>query len=230
MAVCRPMPELPPVTRAIFVSVDSVFGMHRANHSVGAERENRTAASMHNPARSRCWPLSQPPGTACDMYVPAHGTERGAAGADRPARAPRRDDGDRRRPALGRRPAGRAAGVDHRDGHGADRPGREAPGHRRSRVRLRPRPVPGRLRRPADHRALHARIRGRAGPGVRPDPPAVSHRVAAPGRADAGPQRARAAPAPAGSASPTPRPSSSTPSCAWCACSTARATATSSRR
>ena len=62
--------------------------------------------------------------------------------------------------------AGRAAGVDHRDGHGHHRPGREAPGHRRSRLRLRARPVPGRVGRPADHRATtrtHRRTSRRSG-------------------------------------------------------------------
>ena len=139
-----------------------LFGMQRANQPPGMERENRTAASMHDPARCRSMHrLRRRSGRRQSMYVPAHEHRRAArraAGADRPARAAGRDDGDRRRPPLGRRRAGRAARVDHGDGHGRHRPGREAPGDRRSRLRLRARPVPGRLGRPADHRALHARV------------------------------------------------------------------------
>ena len=199
------------------------------------ERTSSAASSVRTEMPRRCTilldchacPCSRPLARRATCMFLLMDADRRAAGADRPPRPGRRDDGDRRRPALGRRPAGRAAGVDLRDGHGGHRPGREAPGHRRSRLRLRPRPVPGRLGRPADHRPLHARVRGRAGAGVRADPPAVGDRVAAARRR---PAPRAPGPRPRASASPTPRPSSSTPSCAWCACSTARATATSSRR
>src|SRR5688500_17488189 len=124
MAVCRPMPELAPVTTAILLLVDSLLGMQRANQSAAMRRENRTATLMHNPARSLARAVLDRFGRECDVYTAARSRDRGArcapglsvhrrparraAGAHRPKCAARRDDGDRRRPALGRRPAERA--------------------------------------------------------------------------------------------------------------------------
>ena len=148
---------------------------------------------------------------------------RGAANAARPPRPARHDHRRRRRPGLEGRPAGPAVAIDDRHGAGAHRAGGETPRTGRPRVRVRRRAVPGRVGRPARHRALRRRDPRAPGAGLRPGaapvrrrrtaaaggsrrPPARGRRRATGHRRQRRPRRAgRRGGPPAAAARPTPR-------------------------